>query len=178
MEQSGGSVLLIDEVDKSEESFEALLLEVLADYQVTIPEIGTVQAQVPPLVILTSNNTRELGDALKRRCLHLHLGYPDASLERRILQARVPDLSEQLLAQLVTFVQSLRLENVRKPPSIAESVDWARALLLLHADSLDEHWVRETLNVLLKRETDIQEMQGRLAPLTQAALSANPGVRG
>jgi len=178
MEQTGGSILLIDEVDKSEESFEALLLEVLADYQVTIPEIGTIQAQVPPLVILTSNNTRELGDALKRRCLHLHLGFPDAHLERRILQARVPDLSEQLLAQLVAFVQSLRLENVRKPPSIAESVDWARALLLLHADSLDEHWVLETLNVLLKRETDIQEMQGRLAPLTQAAVAATPGARG
>lgn len=178
MEQTGGSILLIDEVDKSEESFEALLLEVLADYQVTIPEIGTIQAQVPPLVILTSNNTRELGDALKRRCLHLHLGFPDAHLERRILQARVPDLSEQLLAQLVAFVQSLRLENVRKPPSIAESVDWARALLLLHADTLDEQWVRETLNVLLKRETDIQEMQGRLASLTQAAVAATPGARG
>lgn len=176
MEQTGGSVLLIDEVDKSEESFEALLLEVLADYQVTIPEIGTIQAQVPPLVILTSNNTRELGDALKRRCLHLHMGFPDAALERRILQARVPDVSAQLLAQLVAFVQSLRLENIRKPPSIAESVDWARALLLMHVDSLDEHWVRETLNVLLKRETDIQEIQTRLAPLTQAALAALPGA--
>jgi MoxR-like ATPase len=176
MEQTGGSVLLIDEVDKSEESFEALLLEVLADYQVTIPEIGTIAAQVPPLVILTSNNTRELGDALKRRCLHLHLGFPDAALESRILQARVPDVSEQLLAQLVAFVQSLRLENIRKPPSIAESVDWARALLLMHVDSLDEHWVRETLNVLLKRETDIQEMQGRLAPLTQAALAVASGA--
>jgi MoxR-like ATPase len=176
MEQTGGSVLLIDEVDKSEESFEALLLEVLADYQVTIPEIGTIAAQVPPLVILTSNNTRELGDALKRRCLHLHLGFPDAALESRILQARVPDVSEELLAQLVAFVQSLRLENIRKPPSIAESVDWARALLLMHVDSLDEHWVRETLNVLLKRETDIQEMQGRLAPLTQAALAVASGA--
>jgi MoxR-like ATPase len=176
MEQTGGSVLLIDEVDKSEESFEALLLEVLADYQVTIPEIGTIAAQVPPLVILTSNNTRELGDALKRRCLHLHMGFPDAALERRILQARVPDVSQQLLAQLVAFVQSLRLENIRKPPSIAESVDWARALLLMHVESLDEHWVRETLNVLLKRETDIQEMQARLAPLTQAALAVASGA--
>ena len=166
MEQPGGSVLLIDEVDKSEESFEALLLEVLADYQVTIPEIGTIRAQVPPLVVLTSNNTRELGDALKRRCLH-----PNAGLERRVLRARVPDIAELLLGQLVSYVQSLREENIRKAPSIAESVDWARTLLLLHAQVLDESLVRDTLNVLLKRESDIQEMQGRLAALTQAALA-------
>ena len=171
MEQPGGSVLLIDEVDKSEESFEALLLEVLADYQVTIPEIGTIRAQVPPLVVLTSNNTRELGDALKRRCLHLHIGFPNAGLERRVLRARVPDIAELLLGQLVSFVQSLREENIRNAPSIAESVDWARTLLLLHAQVLDESLVRDTLNVLLKRESDIQEMQGRLAALTQAALA-------
>ena len=138
MEQSGGSVLLVDEVDKSEEAFEALLLEVLADFQVTIPEIGTVRAQVPPLVILTSNNTRELSDALKRRCLHLHIGFPDAELERRVLRARVPGLGDKLLAQLLAFVQELRVKNIRKPPSIAESVDWARTLLLLHAELLSE----------------------------------------
>ncbi len=175
MEQPGGSVLLIDEVDKSEESFEALLLEVLADYQVTIPEIGTIRAQVPPLVILTSNNTRELGDALKRRCLHLHIGFPGAELERQVLRARVPDIAELLLRQLVSFVQSLRDENIRKSPSIAESVDWARTLLLLHAPVLDETLVRDTLNVLLKRESDIQEMQGRLAALTQAAVDQSVG---
>jgi len=172
MEQQGGSVLLIDEIDKSEESFEALLLEVLADYQVTIPEIGTISAQVPPLVILTSNNTRELGDALKRRCLHLHIGYPDAVLEQRVLRARVPGLPEQLLAQLVGFIQLLRVQNIRKPPSMAESVDWARTLMLLHADVLDEALVRDTLNVLLKRETDIQEVQGNLGQLAQAAVQA------
>ena len=172
MEQTGGSVLLIDEVDKSEEAFEALLLEVLADYQVTIPEIGTIKAQVPPLVILTSNNTRELGDALKRRCLHLHIGFPDAALERRVLRARVPDIAEKLLAQLVSFVQGLRRENIRKAPSIAESVDWARTLLLLHATALDEALVRDTLNVLLKRETDIAEVQRNVGQLTQAALAA------
>ena len=172
MEQRGGSVLLIDEIDKSEEAFEALLLEVLADYQVTIPEIGTIRAQVPPLVILTSNNTRELGDALKRRCLHLHIGFPDAALERRVLRARVPAIAEDLLGQLVAFVQSLRLANIRKPPSIAESVDWARTLLLMHAAVLDESLVRDTLNVLLKRETDIQEVQGALAKMTQAALAS------
>ena len=174
MEQRAGSVLLIDEIDKSEESFEALLLEVLADYQVTIPEIGTIRAQVPPLVILTSNNTRELGDALKRRCLHLHIGFPDAELERRVLRARVPQIAEQLLGQLVAFVQALRGENIRKPPSIAESVDWARTLLLLHADALDESVLRDTLNVLLKRESDIREVQGSLAQLAEAARQSPP----
>ena len=174
MEQPGGSVLLIDEVDKSEESFEALLLEVLADYQVTIPEIGTIRAQVPPLVILTSNNTRELGDALKRRCLHLHIGFPDAALEQRVLRARVPDIAETLLAQLVAFVQALRADNIRKPPSMAESVDWARTLLLLHANVLDESMVRDTLGVLLKRETDVREVDARLGSLTRAALAATP----
>ena len=172
MEQPGGSVLLIDEVDKSEESFEALLLEVLADYQVTIPEIGTIRAQVPPLVILTSNNTRELGDALKRRCLHLHIGFPDAALEQRVLRARVPGIQDVLLAQLVAFVQALRADNIRKPPSIAESVDWARTLLLMHASVLDEALVRDTLGVLLKRETDVREVAGRLGQMTQAALAA------
>jgi len=174
MEQPGGSVLLIDEIDKSEESFEALLLEVLADYQVTIPEIGTIRAQVPPLVILTSNNTRELGDALKRRCLHLHIDFPDAALEQRVLRARVPDIADTLLAQLVTFVQSLRADNIRKPPSIAESVDWARTLVLMHAKVLDESLVRDTLGVLLKRETDVREVDERLAKLTQSALAAKP----
>ncbi len=169
MEQGGGSVLLIDEVDKSDEAFEALLLEVLADYQVTIPEIGTIRADVPPLVILTSNNTRELGDALKRRCLHLHIGFPDANLETRVVRARVPDISETLLAQMVDFVQALRHENIRKPPSIAESVDWARTLILMHASKLDETLVRDTLNVLLKRQSDILSVQDRLPELTRAA---------
>ena len=173
MEQPGGSVLLIDEIDKSEESFEALLLEVLADYQVTIPEIGTISAKVSPLVILTSNNTRELGDALKRRCLHLHIGFPDTTLEQRVLRARVPGLEDTLLAQLVAFVQSLRADNIRKPPSIAESVDWARTLLLMHAPVLDESLVRDTLGVLLKRESDIREVDGRLDKLTQAALATS-----
>jgi MoxR-like ATPase len=171
MEQAGGSVLLIDEIDKSEEAFEALLLEVLADYQVTIPEIGTIRAQVPPLVLLTSNNTRELGDALKRRCLHLHIGFPQAELERQVLRARVPGISEHLLRQLVGFVQALRQENIRKPPSVAEAVDWARTLVLLHANVLDETLVRDTLNVLLKRETDVREVQARIGPLVQAALA-------
>jgi MoxR-like ATPase len=175
MEQPAGSVLLIDEVDKSEEAFEALLLEVLADYQVTVPEIGTIRAQVPPLVVLTSNNTRELGDALKRRCLHLHIGFPDPVFERRVLSARVPDIGDRLLAQLVGFVQALRREAIRKPPSIAESMDWARTLLLLHAHVLDNTLVQDTLNVLLKREADIQAVQPRLAALLQEALAAPVG---
>jgi len=175
MEQRGGSVLLIDEVDKSEEAFEALLLEVLADYQVTIPEIGTVRALVPPLVILTSNNTRELGDALKRRCLHLHIDFPDAALEQRVLRARVPGIGAALLAQLVAFVQLLRVQNIRKPPSVAESVDWARTLVLLHAPVLDETLVRETLGVLLKRERDVREIDGQIGALTRSALAAAGG---
>lgn len=175
MEQRAGSVLLIDEVDKSEEAFEALLLEVLADYQVTIPEIGTIRAMVPPLVILTSNNTRELGDALKRRCLHLHIDFPDAALEQRVLRARVPGIGAALLAQLVAFVQSLRAQNIRKPPSVAESVDWARTLVLLHAPVLDETLVRETLGVLLKRETDVREIDGQIGALTRSALAAAGG---
>ena len=172
MEQAGGSVLLIDEVDKSEEAFEALLLEVLADYQVTIPEIGTIRAQVPPLVLLTSNNTRELGDALKRRCLHLHIGFPTPTLELQVLRARVPEAGAQMLAQLIAFVQALRKENIRKLPSISESIDWARTLLLLHAPTLDAEMVSETLNVLLKRESDIDMVRPRLPALVQAALAA------
>ncbi len=172
MEQRGGSVLLIDEVDKAEEAFEALLLEVLSDYQVTIPEIGTIRADVPPLVLLTSNNTRELGDALKRRCLHLHIGFPSRALELQVLRARVPEAGEQLLAQLVGFVQALRGEKLRKLPSIAESIDWARTLLLLHAPALDEAWVLDTLGVLLKRETDIEAVTPRVASLVRAALAA------
>ncbi|MCX7274280.1 MAG: MoxR family ATPase [Burkholderiales bacterium] len=175
MEQEGGSVLLIDEIDKSEEPFEALLLEILSDYQVTIPEIGTIQARTPPLVVLTSNNTRELGDALKRRCLHLHIGFPEAAREQDIVRSRVPGISEALLRQMVAFVQSVRDENIRKLPSISETVDWARTLMLLHADSLEESLVRDTLNVILKRESDIIELRGRVEALTQAALTQAGG---
>ena len=165
MEQSTGSVLLIDEIDKSDEAFEALLLEVLSDYQVTIPEIGTVQANVPPLVILTSNNTRELGDALKRRCLHLHIPLPDAALEQRIVATRVPGIEAALTEQLVAFVQSLRTIDLRKPPSISETVDWARALVLLHAGSLEPGMVRDTLNVILKFEQDIVAVEPQIVEL-------------
>jgi MoxR-like ATPase len=177
MEQEHGSVLLIDEIDKSEEEFEALLLEVLADYQVTIPEIGTVRAKVPPLVLLTSNNTRELSDALKRRCLHLHIDFPQPELERAVVRSRVPKVSELLLAQLVAFVQSLRKQGIRKAPSVSETIDWARTLLLLHAEALDEAVVRNTLNVLIKRQSDVLELQDQIAQLTQAAVHATASQR-
>lgn len=172
MQQPGGSVLLIDEIDKSDEAFEAFLLEVLSDYQVTVPEIGTIRADIPPIVILTSNAVRELGDALKRRCLHLHIGFPDAAREREIVAARVPGIDEALLSQLVAFVQGLRAEDLRKLPSISETVDWARTLLLLHVDALDEETVRRTLNVLLKYESDIAAMGPRLPSLAREARSA------
>jgi MoxR-like ATPase len=175
MEQEGGSVLLIDEIDKSEEQFEAMLLEILADYQVTIPEIGTISARTPPLVILTSNNTRELGDALKRRCLHLHIGFPDAERERQIVRSRVPGISASLLRQLVAFVQSLREENIRKQPSISETVDWARTLMLMHADALEPEMVQDTLNVLLKRQSDIVEIDAKVEQLTRDAVTAGVG---
>ena len=174
MEQPDASVLLIDEVDKSEEAFEAMLLEVLGSNQITIPEIGTIRAAHPPLVLLTSNSTRELSDALKRRCLHLYIGFPDAALERRIVQARIPDVSQHLLAQMVTFVQSVRAERLRKVPSVAETIDWARALILLNATTLDETLIRDTLNVLMKRESDIAALQENLPALAAAAIAARP----
>lgn len=170
MRQDRGSVLLIDEVDKSDEAFEAFLLEVLSDYQVTVPEIGTISAKVPPLVILTSNNVRELGDALKRRCLHLYIDFPEAERERLIVGARVPDIDQDLLRQLVDFVQGLRSEDIRKQPSIAETVDWARTLLLMHADALDETLVRDTLNVLLKHESDLESVSTSVGKLVRDAV--------
>ncbi len=172
MQQAEGSVLLIDEVDKADEAFEAFLLEVLSDYQVTVPELGTIRAQVPPIVVLTSNAVRELGDALKRRCLHLHIGFPDAVRERAIVGARVPGIEESLLKQLVAFVQALREEDLRKQPSIAETVDWARALTLLHVEAFGEETVRQTLNVLLKYESDIAALDNRVGGLARAAASA------
>ncbi|MAK62046.1 MAG: ATPase [Ponticaulis sp.] len=177
MEQSAGSVLLIDEIDKSDEEFEAFLLEVLSDYQVTVPELGTIKANVPPIVILTSNNVRELGDALKRRCLHLYIGFPDAARERDIVGARVPGIGDALLKQVVSFVQQLREKDLRKRPSISETVDWARTLMLLHADSLDEAMVRQTLNVLLKHESDIDAVSTGVGTIARNAASASDEKR-
>jgi MoxR-like ATPase len=160
-----GCVLLVDEIDKSDEAFEAFLLEVLSAYQVSVPELGVVVAKTPPLVFLTSNNVRDLGDALKRRCLHLHIPLPEAALEERIVATRVPGIEAALTAQLVAFVQSLRTLDLRKPPSISETVDWARALILLHADSLEPAMVRDTLNVILKFEQDITAVEPQIVEL-------------
>jgi MoxR-like ATPase len=166
-----GCVLLIDEVDKSDHEFESLLLEILSDYQVSIPEIGTVKARnEPPLVFLTSNNTREISDALKRRCLHLYIPFPDIDLEQRIIHARVPEIPEQLRAQLVRFIHELRDMDLKKVPSISETIDWARTLLLLHVDRLDADQVRDTLNVILKFQEDIENVTPQLRVLAQKAL--------
>ena len=142
MQQERGAILLIDEVDKSDYEFESLLLEILSDYQISIPEIGTVKARVSPMVFLTSNNTRDISDALKRRCLHLYIPFPTVELEERIIRSRVPDVDEQLRHQLVEFVHSLRQLDLKKQPAISETIDWARSLLLLHANKLDEELVR------------------------------------
>ena len=150
-----GAVLLIDEIDKSDDEFEAFLLEILSDYQVSIPEIGTIEGKVKPIVFLTSNNTREIGDALKRRCLHLYIPFPDAKLEEQIIASRVPDIEKNLKTELVNFVQNLRDLDLKKLPSVAEPIDWAKSLVLLNVKSLDANLVRETLNVLLKFQSDI-----------------------
>jgi MoxR-like ATPase len=169
LEQPGGSVLLIDEIDKSDQEFEAFLLEILSDYQVSIPEIGTVHALVPPIVLLTSNSTRDLGDALKRRCLHLHIGFPDEKLEAQIIASRVPGIDAKLLKQLVSFVQQLRALDLKKVPSVSETIDWAKVMVLMHTAVLDVDLVRNTLNVLLKFEADIEATNRQLAGLTHKA---------
>tara|TARA_R100000005_G_scaffold95950_1_gene79717 strand:- start:2141 stop:3082 length:942 start_codon:yes stop_codon:yes gene_type:complete len=165
MQQERGAILLIDEVDKSDYEFESLLLEILSDYQVSIPEIGTIQAQVSPMVFLTSNNTRDISDALKRRCLHLYIPFPSVELEERIVLSRVPDIDEQLRHQLVEFVHSLRDLDLKKSPAISETIDWARSLLLLHARELDPQIIHSTLNVLLKFEDDINTAESALRDL-------------
>tara|TARA_R110000772_G_scaffold245757_1_gene359247 strand:- start:47168 stop:48109 length:942 start_codon:yes stop_codon:yes gene_type:complete len=165
MQQERGAILLIDEVDKSDYEFESLLLEILSDYQVSIPEIGTIQAQVSPMVFLTSNNTRDISDALKRRCLHLYIPLPSVELEERIVLSRVPDIDQQLRHQLVEFVHSLRDLDLKKSPAISETIDWARSLLLLHARELDAQVIHSTLNVLLKFEDDINTAESALRDL-------------
>jgi len=169
LQQEEGAVLLIDEVDKADQEFEAFLLEILSDYQISIPEIGTVRAVTKPLVFLTSNNTREIGDALRRRCLHLHIDFPDSRLERRIVEARVPGISESLRKQLVGFVQALREMDLKKRPAVSETIDWARSLVLMHAETLDRDLVRDTLNVLLKFKDDVEAVERELPRLTDKA---------
>ena len=165
LKSENGTVLLIDEIDKSDDEFEAFLLEILSDYQISIPELGTVKAKVPPLVFLTSNNTREIGDALKRRCLHLYIPFPDAARENTILQARVPELDENLRGAIVNFVQAIRDMDLKKPPAVSETIDWARTVVLLNMAVLDSEFVKNTLNVLLKFKSDIENVEGELARL-------------
>ncbi len=159
-QEGGAPILLIDELDRTDEAFEAFLLEVLADAQVTIPELGTIRAAEPPIVILTSNRTREIHDALKRRCLYHWVGYPDAARELAILKAKVPDAPAKLSKQLVAFVQAIRKEELFKAPGVAETLDWATALVELDAVALDPAIVSDTLGALLKYQDDIQAMQG------------------
>lgn len=153
-------VLLIDELDRTDEAFEAFLLEVLADYQVTVPELGTIHAEVPPIVVITSNRTREIHDALKRRCLYHWVDYPDAARELEILRVRAPDAPERLAREVVAFVQALRREDLFKLPGVAETLDWATALTELDRIALDPETVDDTLGVLLKYQDDIAKIQG------------------
>lgn len=159
-QEGGAPILLIDELDRTDEAFEAFLLEVLADAQVTIPELGTVKAAEPPIVILTSNRTREIHDALKRRCLYHWVGYPDAARELAILKAKAPAAPAKLAKQVVAFVQAIRKEELFKAPGVAETLDWASALVELDAVALDPAIVSDTLGALLKYQDDIQAMQG------------------
>ncbi len=150
-------VLLIDEIDRADVEFEAFLLEVLSDFQVSVPELGTISAKHQPMVLLTSNNTRELSEALKRRCLYLHVGYPTLEDEMDIVRLKVPDLRPEMARQAVAVVQQLRNMDLRKVPSISETLDWARALVALNAKAIDEQTMHNTMTVLLKYEADVQK---------------------
>ncbi|MGI9646742.1 MAG: AAA family ATPase [Ilumatobacteraceae bacterium] len=156
-------VLLIDEVDRVEVETEALLLEILSDYQVSIPELGTIEAKQIPLVFLTSNNTRELSEALKRRCLYLHVDYPHLEREREIVLAKVPGITEALADQVARIVRSIRQLDLKKSPSVSETLDWARTLMLLNIETIDEQTAKDTLNILLKYQTDITKAAKELA---------------
>ena len=164
-------MLLVDEVDRLEIETEALLLEVLSDYQVSIPELGTISANQIPLVFLTSNNTRELSEALKRRCLFLHLDYPSLERERAIVLAKVPGITSELADQIARIVRSLRSLDLKKHPSISETIDWARTLVLLGIEAVDAETARATLHILLKYQSDIEvaakELAGRLRALSR-----------
>jgi len=161
------TLLLIDEVDKSDPEFEAFLLEVLSDFQVTVPEIGTITAVTKPLVFLTSNDAREMSDALKRRCLHLWIDYPTAELEIQILDSKVPGIDKRLAEDIVSLMHKIREMDLKKAPSISETLDWARALLALNASDLDDAMVGDTLNVILKYEGDVKKAQSNLGKLLE-----------
>ena len=160
MGENGAPVLLIDELDRTDEPFEAFLLEILSDYQVTIPELGTISAEEPPIVIITSNRTREIHDALKRRCFYHWVEYPDADRELEILKIKVPNAEDILSKEIVNFIKKLRSADLFKPPGIAESIDWANALVQLDCSSLESEFIDNTLGTLLKYQDDIKKIQG------------------
>jgi MoxR-like ATPase len=172
-------VLLIDEIDRADEPFEAFLLELLSDFQVTIPELGTIKAERPPIVVITSNRTREIHDALRRRCFYHWLDHPDAERELEIVRVRVPEAGADMLRQVVAFVQRLRELELYKVPGVSESIDWTRALIALGADRLDPSTVNETLGVLLKYEDDLSRVRGEPAQATlsdvERSLAAGAG---
>ena len=172
--REGPAVLLIDEVDRADEGFEAFLLEVLSDFQITIPELGTITAEHVPFVLLTSNRSREIGDALRRRCLYLYIEHPDFEKELAILRAKVPGVSERLAATVTRFVQRLRARELRKLPGVAETIDWTAALMRLHQDELDAETVGATLGCLLKDEHDLRAT----GPAAIAELLTNEPARG
>jgi MoxR-like ATPase len=165
------AVLLVDEIDRADEEFEAFLLEMLSEYQVTIPELGVIRAQHPPYVVLTSNRVRELGDALKRRCLYLWIGYPPLEKEVRIIQNRVPGIEQSLARQISLFVEALRELDLDKRPGVAESIDWSMALLELHSDHLTVETARATLGCLVKSKRDVERVQRELPELTARVLA-------
>lgn len=175
-DEKGAPVLLIDELDRTDEPFEAFLLEALSDFQVTIPELGTIKAPEPPIVILTSNRTREVHDALKRRCLYHWVDYPDFDREMEILQAQAPEAAEALSREVVAFVQQLRTEDLFKKPGVAETIDWAKCLLALDAINLSPEVIADTLGAILKYQDDIQKLQGSEAKriLDQVKASLEP----
>src|SRR3982751_6278657 len=167
-------VLLIDEIDKTDQEFEAMLLEVLSDFQITIPELGRIEARTHPVVLLTSNNTRELTEALKRRCLYLWLDYPSLEHELEIVHLHTPDLDDKVARKLVELVQLVRELDLKKPPSIAESIDWARALLLLGAEDIDQQTFRDTLSIIVKHRTDLDVVAERVGVKIGAPFGGYP----
>ena len=155
-------MLLIDEIDKTDQEFEAMLLEVLSDFQISIPELGVIEARTRPIVVLTSNNSRELTEALKRRCLYLWLDYPEVEREMEIVRLHSPDLDEKLTRRLVEVIHMVRSLDLKKPPSIAESIDWARALLLLGADDIDRDVFDRTMSIIVKHRSDLELVAERV----------------
>ncbi len=166
-------VLLIDEIDKTDQEFEAMLLELLSDFQISIPELGRIEARTQPVVLLTSNNTRELTEALKRRCLYLWLDYPDLEHELEIVRLHSPELDERVARKLVEIVGQVRELDLKKPPSIAESIDWARALLLLGADDINADTFRQTMSVIVKHRTDLDTVATRVGVKLEPAVDAS-----